>query len=91
MGEGDRRGAKSFDSKIALPSINHAILSGGEGGAEPVFVNVKRAQDRFRGIDSASLCSLAGRYDKQACRTGTPDWESVPGSLKGLQIRAQVT
>jgi hypothetical protein len=34
------------------------------------------------GIDSASLCSLAGRYDKQGYRTGPPDWESKPGLLK---------
>ncbi len=29
----------------------------------PEFFNFKGAQDRFQGIDSASLCSLAGRYD----------------------------
>jgi hypothetical protein len=31
---------------------------------EPVFVNVYGAQESIRGIDSASLCSLAGGYDK---------------------------
>ncbi len=28
------------------------------------FVNVKEPRNRFQGIDSASLCSLAGRYVK---------------------------
>ncbi len=36
---------------------------GGRGGAEAVFSNFKGAQDQFQGIDSASLCSLVGRYD----------------------------
>ncbi len=34
--------------------------------AEPVFLNVYGAQESiptFQGINSASLCSLAGRYD----------------------------
>jgi hypothetical protein len=30
---------------------------------ELVLLNFYGAQDRFQGIDSASLCSLAGRYD----------------------------
>ncbi len=30
---------------------------------EPVFVKFMGLRNRFRGIDSASLCSLAGRYD----------------------------
>ncbi len=45
---------------------------------------------RNRGIDSDSLCSLAGRYtSKEGCRTDPPGCESIPGLLKGLQIRAQ--
>ncbi len=36
---------------------------------------------RSPGIDSASLCRLAGRYDKVAV-TGPPGWESIPGLLK---------
>ncbi len=45
---------------------------------------------RSPGIDSASLCSFAGRYDKQmvvvqAHQTGN----RFLGPLKGLQIRAQ--
>ncbi len=43
---------------------------------------------RSSGSDSASLCNLASRYNKYGCRTGPPGWESIPGSLKGLQIRA---
>jgi hypothetical protein len=37
---------------------------------------------RSQGIDSASLCSLAGRYAKQGCRSDPPGWESIPGLLK---------
>jgi hypothetical protein len=37
--------------------------------------------NRFRVIDFASLCSLAGRwYDKSGCRTGPLGWESITGS-----------
>jgi hypothetical protein len=32
-------------------------------GSELVFLNVYRAQNRFQGMNSASLCSLAGRYN----------------------------
>ncbi len=39
---------------------------------------------RSLGIDSASLCSLAGQYVKEGCRTGPPGWESNPGLLKRL-------
>ena len=37
---------------------------------------------RRPGIDSASLCSMAGRYEKQGCCTDPPGWESIPGLLK---------
>jgi hypothetical protein len=30
---------------------------------EPVLLNVMEPSNRFQGINSASLCSLAGRYD----------------------------
>jgi hypothetical protein len=30
---------------------------------EPEFLNVYGARNRFQGMNSASLCSLAGRYD----------------------------
>ncbi len=49
---------------------------------EPVFVNVQGHQESIPRIDSASLCSMAGRYDKYGCRIGPPGWESVPGILK---------
>jgi hypothetical protein len=39
-------------------------------------------RNRFRGIDFASLCSLAGQYEKYGCRTGPPGWESIPGLPK---------
>jgi hypothetical protein len=34
------------------------------------------------GIDSASLCRLAGRYDKKGCCTGPLGWEPIPRLLK---------
>ncbi len=37
---------------------------------------------RSSGIDSASLCCLAGQYDRKGCCTGPPGWESIPGLLK---------
>jgi hypothetical protein len=50
------------------------------------------------GIDSASLCSLAGRYYYPLCRTGQAIYASeidslelTPGLLKYLHIRALVT
>jgi hypothetical protein len=39
---------------------------------------------RSPGIDSANLCSLAGRYVKLGRRTGPPGWESIPGLLKSF-------
>jgi hypothetical protein len=39
-------------------------------------------RNRFRGIDFASLCSLAARYDRSGYRSGPPGWESIPGCLK---------
>ncbi len=36
-------------------------------------------RNRFQGIDSASLCSLASRFDKHGCRTGPLGWKSIPG------------
>jgi hypothetical protein len=38
-------------------------------------------RNRFRGIDSVSLRSLASRYDK-GCPTGRPGWKSIPELLK---------
>ncbi len=38
--------------------------------------------NRFPGIDTASLCSLADLYVKKGCRTGLPGWESIPALLK---------
>jgi hypothetical protein len=45
----------------------------------------KEPRNRFQGIDSASLCGLAGRYDKydKPARQAT-----VHGLLKRLQILA---
>jgi hypothetical protein len=50
--------------------------------SEPEFVNVycKKPRNRLQGTDSASLCSLAGRYNND---------RSIPGLLKRLKIRAQ--
>ncbi len=41
--------------QYALPVLNQ--------GTEPVFLNIYGARNRFQGMNSASLCSLAGRYD----------------------------
>jgi hypothetical protein len=51
----------------------------------------KEARNRFLGIDSASICTLAGQYDKKGHRTGPPGWESIPGLLKRFTKRAQAT
>jgi hypothetical protein len=37
---------------------------------------------RRTGVDSTNLCSMAGQYVKQGCRTCPPDWESISGLLK---------
>jgi hypothetical protein len=36
---------------------------------EPEFVSVSEVGNQFQGIGSASLCSLAGRYDQKGCHT----------------------
>ncbi len=67
--------------------------------SEPEFVNVREPRYRCQGIDSTSLCRMAGRYDKQgyvlACQTSQDgeidSLESIAGLLKRLQIRAQLT
>jgi hypothetical protein len=41
-----------------------ALLEGYEGSSTvPIFLVVTEVMEAFQGIDSASLCSLAGRYD----------------------------
>jgi hypothetical protein len=40
------------------------------------------SRNRFRGNDSASLCSLPGRYDLVGLSYRPPSWESIPGLLK---------
>jgi hypothetical protein len=49
-----------------------------------IFAYVALPCKRLRspGIDSCTLCSLAGRYMKQGCRTGPPGLELIPGLLK---------
>jgi hypothetical protein len=69
-------------------------------GSEPVFLNLHGAQESI----PRNECSLAGRYDNPippkflapidflkipAQESNPPDWESIPGLLKDLQIRAQ--
>jgi hypothetical protein len=58
------------------------VLEWLSGYTEPVFVNVEGDQESIPRIDSASLSSLAGKYDKEGCRTGPPGWESISGLLK---------
>ncbi len=45
----------------------------------PYLLTFKDPMNRFQGIDSARLCSLAGRYYKYD--------KSIPGLLKRLQTR----
>jgi hypothetical protein len=59
-----------YDRKKAWSSINHAILSDptypvttSSRTSEPVFLNVYGAQEPIPRNESASLRSLAGRYD----------------------------
>jgi hypothetical protein len=44
-------------------------------------------KNRFHGIDSASLCSLVGRYDNRVVVPARQAENRFLGSLKGLQIR----
>ncbi len=41
-------------------------------GTKSPYCKFKEPRNRFRGIDSASLCNLGGRYDKYGNRTGQP-------------------
>ncbi len=72
---------ESLALAAALSSLHFLQVS------EPVFLNVKELRDRFQGIDSASLCSLSGRYDKY---DKPIPWNRISGLLKRLQIRAQM-
>jgi hypothetical protein len=73
-----------------VPESETSLTGSGEW-PEPVFVNLLGAQ----GIDSQP----AGRYDNLICRTGPPGYigwridslDSIPGLLKCLQIRAQLS
>jgi hypothetical protein len=65
----------------AFPLTSALVLS-------PYLYTLMEPRNRFRGIDSASLCSLADRYDKRGCRTARPGENRFQGSLKGLQIQA---
>jgi hypothetical protein len=57
----------------------------------PVFVNVYVPMNRFCGIDSASVCSLALRHVKYRVVVPTRQARNrFLGSFKGLQIRALV-
>jgi hypothetical protein len=61
------------EETIPWPFPNSSIQSKekdtrGEGAGQwsvqsPYFLNVYGAQNRFQGMNSASLCSLAGQYD----------------------------
>jgi hypothetical protein len=42
---------------------NHLVETENALQPEPIFINVYGAQESIQGINSASLCSLAGRYD----------------------------
>jgi hypothetical protein len=44
---------------IAAPTLSKIR----HGNLSPNFLKFKEPKNRFQGINSASLCSLAGRYD----------------------------
>jgi hypothetical protein len=48
-----------------------------------ILLDLRRGteEEKFLEIDSASLCSLAGRYVKLGYRTGLPGLESIRGLL----------
>ncbi len=74
-------------ANVAWAHICKRLRSPGIDSKEPIpLTNVAwtRICKRLRspGIDSASLCNLASRYNKLGCRTGPPDWESIPSRLK---------
>ncbi len=64
------------------------IFNSAEKSIPPTFVassylfTFMEPRNRFRGIDFANLCSMAGRYAKYVCHTGPPGWESIPGLLE---------
>ncbi len=63
--------------------INFCFLRNTVGNQQsPHLLTFMGTRNRFREIDSTSLCSLAGQYDIKGCRTGPPGWESIPGLLK---------
>ncbi len=63
---------------------NFLTVFGGQEPSKNRFVVRARICRRLQstGIDSADLCSMAGRYDEQGVRTGPPGQESIPGLLK---------
>jgi hypothetical protein len=48
------------------------------------------SRNRFRGIDFASLCNLAGQYDKQGCEPGRQAGNRFLGSLEGSTNKFKV-
>jgi hypothetical protein len=74
-----------IDSKELIPPDWKSI-------PEPEILSFKEPRNRFHGMNSASLFSLAGRYDSHIpTRFQAPiDCLKIPAmfSLKGLQIRA---
>ncbi len=79
----DRCQGQDNKTFISLPQLNTRV----QGISIRRWLTGIRARicKRLRrpgGIDSSSLCSLAGRYDKQGCRNGPPGLESIPGLLK---------
>jgi hypothetical protein len=55
---------------------------------EPVIVNDYGAHDLFRGIDSASLCSVAASTTNKVVVPASQARNRFLRFLKGLQIRA---
>jgi hypothetical protein len=67
-----------LNPKVGTRDGNNWIRDNHPGSATLTLLH----PDQFRGIDSASLCGLAGRYDNYGCRNGPPGLDSIPGLLK---------
>jgi hypothetical protein len=69
--------------------FSHTYFSDKNKLASPNLLTFKEVRNRYHGIDSASLCIVAGRYVKKDCRIPARQaGNRFLGSSKGLQIRA---
>ncbi len=72
----------SIEEKISKVVVVIRLNWGMADLQSPNLLTFKKPGNRFQLINSASLCSLAGRYVKKSCRTGPAGWESIPWLLE---------